>query len=118
MSTIRLCIVIESLATLLVSLKIKMVLHSLPHLCLVTLNGGAIVYSHLSLCLNLKVLDTMCCCVVCVECYVAVDDEEELVSPESMKSSSHLDSFDEVYKTYELTDFDRLLTRSISRTGE
>ena len=30
----------------------------------------------------------------------------------------HLDRFDEVYRTYELTDFDRLLSRSIARTGE
>lgn len=28
------------------------------------------------------------------------------------------DNFDEVYKTYELTDFDRLLSGSIARTGE
>ena len=28
------------------------------------------------------------------------------------------DTFDEVYRTYELTDFDRLLSGSIARTGE
>ena len=28
------------------------------------------------------------------------------------------DSFDEVYKTHELTDFDKLLSMSITRTGE
>ena len=28
------------------------------------------------------------------------------------------DSFDEIYKTYELTDFDRLLSTSVVRTGE
>ena len=94
-------------------------LSCVPFLChVVTLNGGAIVYSHLFLCLNSKVLYNMLLCSLCVECSFAVDDEEELVTPEKMKSSSHLDSFDEVYKTYELTDFDRLLTRSISRTGE
>ena len=31
--------------------------------------------------------------------------------------SQHMDSFDEVYKTYELTDFDLLLSRSIGRTS-
>ena len=75
----------------------------------------------------------MCVCVH--EKFVpAVEDEEEEKEEEEEEgegeeggrtrqmaadvdtSSAHMDSFDEVYKTYELTDFDRLLSRNIGRT--
>ena len=48
-----------------------------------------------------------------------VDDEDNLADDGAkVESVNHLDSFDEVYRAYELTDFDRLLGRSIARTGE
>ena len=43
------------------------------------------------------------------------DDSE--VQCDNQVTSQHMDSFDEVYKTYELTDFDLLLSRSIGRTS-
>lgn len=48
------------------------------------------------------------------------DDEEEEEEEEERGEMDevHLDRFDEVYRTYELTDFDRLLSRSIARTGD
>lgn len=48
--------------------------------------------------------------------YVAVDDDG--LREESVKPRDHLDAFDEVYRTHELTDFDKLLSRSVTRTGE
>ena len=53
-----------------------------------------------------------------------VEDEENvrrgkrLEEGENKKEEMAVDTFDEVYKTYELTDFDRLLSRAIARTGE
>ena len=50
--------------------------------------------------------------------YFAVDDEEEEEEEEGPRPSSALDSFDEVYKPLELTDFDGLFSRNITRTSE
>lgn len=44
-----------------------------------------------------------------------VDEEAYLFDKEYYVEK---DNFDEVYKTYELTDFDRMLSGSIARTGE
>ena len=46
------------------------------------------------------------------------DMEEETVPMRYTPELVERDSFDEVYKTYELTDFDRLLSTSVIRTGE
>ncbi len=48
----------------------------------------------------------------------SVDDEDNRGDGDDTKieSDNKLDSFDEVYRTYELTDFDKLLSRSIART--
>ena len=46
------------------------------------------------------------------------DMEEETVPVRYTPELVERDSFDEVYKTYELTDFDRLLSTSVIRTGE
>jgi hypothetical protein len=44
-----------------------------------------------------------------------ISQKEELPHP---PKESTWDSFDEVYRTYEFTDFDRLLSSSIARTGD
>ena len=49
--------------------------------------------------------------------YFSVGDKEEREDSGEIETTPHLDSFDEVYKTYELTDFDRLLSRSIAKDG-
>lgn len=48
---------------------------------------------------------------------VVVEDEDNIADDTNLLRI-RFDCFDEVYKTNELTDFDRLLSRSISRTGE
>ena len=73
----------------------------------------------------------MCVCVCVCVCEVSLsfpavedegeEEEEERGRPRQTTTASdvslpHMDSFDEVYKTYELTDFDRLLSRNIGRT--
>jgi len=47
-----------------------------------------------------------------------VDDDEEEDEEEEPQPSLALDSFDEVYKPLELTDFDGLFSRNIARTSE
>ena len=46
-----------------------------------------------------------------------VDDEDEVSSPQHT-SLADTDSFDEVYKPFELTDFDSLLAKNIGRPIE
>ncbi|XP_019860986.1 PREDICTED: uncharacterized protein LOC109589323 [Amphimedon queenslandica] len=50
------------------------------------------------------------------------DPEEEGPTPPAVphinNDTTDRDSFDEIYKTYELTDFDRLLSTSVVRTGD
>lgn len=47
-----------------------------------------------------------------------VDDEDEEAEEGGQDSNLGLDSFDEVYKPLELTDFDGLFSRNITRTPE
>ena len=63
---------------------------------------------------------------VCLWCIVEDEDDSQLDGAPVIADSAvvvpslsrqHMDSFDEVYKTYELTDFDLLLSRSIGRTS-
>ena len=50
---------------------------------------------------------------------LTVDDEDEAEAEEGGQDSNlGLDSFDEVYKPLELTDFDGLFSRNITRTPE
>ncbi|XP_019860170.1 PREDICTED: polyphosphoinositide phosphatase-like isoform X3 [Amphimedon queenslandica] len=50
------------------------------------------------------------------------DPKEEEPTPPAVphinNDTTDRDSFDEIYKTYELTDFDRLLSTSVVRTGD
>ena len=47
-----------------------------------------------------------------------MDDEDEEAEEGGQDSNLGLDSFDEVYKPLELTDFDGLFSRNITRTPE
>ena len=49
---------------------------------------------------------------------LTVDDEDEEAEEGGEDSNLGLDSFDEVYKPLELTDFDGLFSRNITRTPE
>ena len=50
--------------------------------------------------------------------FSTVDDEDEEAEEGGEDSNLGLDSFDEVYKPLELTDFDGLFSRNITRTPE
>ena len=49
---------------------------------------------------------------------LTVDDEDEEAEEGGQDSNLGPDSFDEVYKPLELTDFDGLFSRNITRTPE